>query len=62
MDEIASSVAVGLDRDEAIPFWRIVDEVARLRDLGERESELVADILRVLATHATHQPRRRTLG
>jgi len=49
-----------LDVDEDSPFWVLVDEVSRLRDLGESELELVGDILRVVAEHRTHRPRGRS--
>ena len=35
-----------------MPFWRLVDRVAQLRDLSDRELRLVADILEVVAAHA----------
>jgi GAF domain-containing protein len=48
-----------LDVDEETPFWALVDEVSRLRDLGENELELVGDILRVVAEHGSHRARGR---
>jgi transcriptional regulator with GAF, ATPase, and Fis domain len=48
-----------LDVDGQSPFWGLVDEVSRLRDLGESELDLVGDILRVVAEHRTHRTRGR---
>lgn len=50
---LVSGVAVGLDTDDDSPFWRLVDRVAQLRELTDRELRIVADILEVVATHAT---------
>ena len=41
-----------LDVDDEAPFWRLVDQVARLRSLSDRETALLTDILEVVATHA----------
>jgi hypothetical protein len=35
----------------------LVDQVSRLRDLGESELDLVSDILDVVATHQSHRGR-----
>ncbi len=54
--DIEATVAVAsaeLDRDPETPFWRLVDQVARLRELSDREQRLVADILEVVAAHAS---------
>ena len=42
-----------LDTDEDAPFWQLVDRVARLRDLSDREQRLVSAILEVVADHAS---------
>ena len=52
IETVVSAAAVELDRDEDAPFWQLVDRVARLRELSDRELRLVADILEVVAGHA----------
>ena len=52
IEAVVSAAAAELDRDEDAPFWQLVDRVARLRELSDREQRLVADILEVVATHA----------
>ena len=52
VDELVSQVTAELDSDEEVPFWRLVDRVAQLRDLSDRELSLVSDILEVVAAHA----------
>lgn len=55
-DEVEAAVSAAtaeLDRDPEAPFWRLVDHVARLRELSDREQRLVADILEVVAAHAS---------
>lgn len=49
IDAVLAPVLAGIDRDAADPFWRIVDQVARIRALGERERTLLAGILEVVA-------------
>ena len=51
-ETVVSAATVDLDPDEEAPFWRLVDHVARLRGLTDRELTLVADILAVLADRA----------
>ena len=51
VDALVSAAAAGLDADEEQPFWRIVDQVDRLRGLTDREASIVADILTVVAEH-----------
>ena len=41
-----------LDADAEAPFWQLVDRVAQMRNLSDRELRLVSDILEVVATHA----------
>ena len=53
LDTLVAAAATELDTDPDAPFWRLVDRVARLRDLSDRELRIVSDILDVLATHAT---------
>ncbi len=59
VDAVVSSATVGLDTDEEAPFWRVVDQVARLRGLTDREMSLVSDILEVVASHAQRSQRGR---
>ena len=61
IEAVASRVTAGLDTDDDAPFWRVVDQVARLRGLTDRELTLVADILAVVAADAERhrgRPRR----
>lgn len=60
IESIVSAVAGELDVDESSPFWALVDEVSRLRDLGEDELELVGDILKAVAEHRRHRAGRRS--
>jgi GAF domain-containing protein len=53
IETLVSAVAGGLDTDEDAPFWQLVDRIARLRELSDREQRLVADILEVVANHAS---------
>jgi GAF domain-containing protein len=59
VEALVGAAAVGLDASEDTPFWALVDEVSRLRDLGESELDLVGDILRVVAEHRAHRGRGR---
>jgi len=59
VDEVVSQIAVALDTDEDETFWRIADQVARLRGMSDREVALVADILDVVADHASRSRRGR---
>lgn len=52
VDEVVSAITDGLDSDEEAPFWQLVDHIAQLRDLSDRELSLVSDILEVVAAHA----------
>jgi len=47
-----------LDADSESPFWHLAENVARLRTMTDRELELVADILEVVAKHAERTTRR----
>jgi GAF domain-containing protein len=60
VEALVSASTGELDVDEESPFWGLVDEVSRLRDLGESELELVGDILRVVAEHRKHLTRGRS--
>jgi hypothetical protein len=52
VEGIVSAATSGLDADAEIPFWQLVDRVAQLRELSDRELRLVTDILEVVAAHA----------
>ena len=52
VEALVSAAAAELDDGAETPFWRLVDSVARLRGLTDRETELVADILEVVAARA----------
>jgi GAF domain-containing protein len=52
VDELVAAAASELDADAETPFWQLVDRVAQMRNLSDREQSLVADILAVVATHA----------
>lgn len=52
VEALVSAAAAELDDSAETPFWRLVDGVARLRGLTDRETELVADILEVVAARA----------
>jgi len=60
-EAIVARVTAGLDTDAESPFWKVVDQVERLRGLTDRELTLVADILAVVAADAERhrgRPRR----
>jgi GAF domain-containing protein len=59
VEALVSAATAGLDDEAEEPFWLLVDHVARLRDLGERELTLVTDMLRVVAAHASADRRGR---
>jgi hypothetical protein len=58
VEALVSDVTRGLDDHPEAPFWRLVDHVASLRGLGERDLTLVGDILEVVARHAQRARRR----
>ncbi|MGQ0607185.1 MAG: GAF domain-containing protein [Chloroflexota bacterium] len=59
VDDLVAAATNDLDVDDEAPFWRLVDQVARLRSLTDRETALLTDILDVVAMHAgrTRRPR-----
>jgi phosphoserine phosphatase RsbU/P len=59
VDALVSDATRGLDDHADTPFWHLVDHVEALRTLGERDLDLVAEILNVVARHAESAPRRR---
>ncbi|MGH2401565.1 MAG: GAF domain-containing protein [Candidatus Limnocylindria bacterium] len=52
VEDLVTAATADLDVDDDAPFWRLVDQVARLRSLTDRETALLTDILDVVATHA----------
>lgn len=59
LDAVVGEVTATLDPDDDAPFWQIVEHVARLRSLSDREATLVAAILGTLADHAERTARGR---
>lgn len=59
VDDLVSAASADLEVDDEAPFWRLIDQVSRLRSLSDRETALVVDILAVVAVHAerTRRPR-----
>ena len=59
VDALVASATANLDTDDEAPFWRMVDQIARMRGMSDREMSLVADILEVVAGHAERTQRGR---
>lgn len=59
-EDLVSRVTAELDDHDETPFWRLVDQVARLRGLSDLETTLVAEILEVVAAHAVRSQRPRS--
>ena len=59
VDALVASATADLDTDDEAPFWRMVDQIARMRGMSDREMSLVADILEVVAGHAERTQRGR---
>ncbi|HYI66467.1 MAG TPA: GAF domain-containing protein [Candidatus Limnocylindrales bacterium] len=59
VDRLVTAATNDLDADDDAPFWRLVEQVARLRALTDRETALLADILDVVAAHAGRARRPR---
>jgi len=59
LDGLVSAAAADLDLEDESPYWRLADQVARLRGLGESEMGLVSDILAAVAAHAASRVRSR---
>ena len=59
VEALVASATAGLDADDESPFWRIVDQVARMMELSDRELALVGDILEAVAGHAGRSQRGR---
>ena len=59
VETVVSAATQALDDDpDAGPFWRLVDHVSLMRGLGERDMNLVGEILEVVARHAQRARRR----
>ncbi|MFI5262818.1 MAG: GAF domain-containing protein [Candidatus Limnocylindrales bacterium] len=52
MERLVADVTRGLDAPGEVPFWRLVDGLAGLQALGEREQALAADIVAALGSYA----------
>lgn len=59
LDELVATATAGLDQDEDDRLWELVELLAGMRGLGERELGLVIDILRVVARPPASGGRRR---
>src|SRR5438270_36057 len=57
VEALVSAATADLDTDTESPFWRLVDRVAELRELSDRELSLVSDILDVVAAHGRRDRR-----
>ncbi len=60
IDRVVARVTLELDPDGEAPFWSLVDRVAQLRGLSDRETAIVADILEAVARHASRSQRGRS--
>jgi GAF domain-containing protein len=49
LEALIREVSAGLDRDEDAPLWAIVEQVERLRGLGEESQRLLASVLAAAA-------------
>jgi hypothetical protein len=58
VEALVSEATRGIDDHPDEPFWQLVDYVEQLRELGERDLTLVAQILEVVARHAQRAHRR----
>ncbi|MEO7294695.1 MAG: GAF domain-containing protein [Candidatus Limnocylindria bacterium] len=59
VEDLVAAATVDLDVDDDAPFWRLVDQVAHMRSLTDRETALLTDILEVVAVHAGRARRPR---
>ena len=58
VETLVTEATRGLDDNPDTPFWQLVEHVAVLRGLGERDLILIVDILEVVARHAQRARRR----
>lgn len=61
-EAIVATTTTDLDFDDEAPFWLLVERIAHLRSLSDRETALVADLLDVLTAHAERNQRGRLRG
>jgi GAF domain-containing protein len=52
LDALVSAASADLDMDADSPYWRLADQVAQLRGMGNAELGLVTDMLAAVAAHA----------
>ena len=57
LDALVAATSADLDQEDETPFWRLADQVARLRGLGPEELNLVSDILAAVAAHRAERRR-----
>lgn len=57
VEALVGAATRDLDVDDETPFWLLVDQVARLRSLTDRETAMLTDILEVVAAHAMGRAR-----
>jgi GAF domain-containing protein len=58
VEAVVTAATRDLDDNPDTPFWQLVEHVAVLRGLGERDLILIVDILEVVARHAQRARRR----
>lgn len=59
LDALVAVAAAELDRDDTTPYWRLVDQIARMRGAGDADLELIGEILDAVARHRRPGARRR---
>jgi GAF domain-containing protein len=52
LDALVAAASDDMDLDADSPYWRLADQVAQLRGLGEAELSLVSDVLAAIAANA----------
>jgi GAF domain-containing protein len=62
VESLVATATRDLDADVEAPFWQLVDQIARLRSLTDRETALLADILGAIAAHVDGAARRGRQG
>ena len=53
LERLVADITRGLDGAGDVPFWRLVDALAGLQAIGEREQALAADIVAALSAYAS---------
>lgn len=59
LEALVSAATADLDMEDESPYWRLADQVAHMRQLGESEIGLISNILAAVAAHAASRPRSR---